>query len=227
MPLNYRIKIGLQLLLTKDSYLLANNLNERSITHKLGEHYQYLFPAWNVDCEYNRNLGDEKKVLIDPKLLLSQMANTLEGNFYRDNSNQSFLGEEVFSRQEIMNLEKQLRKPEFGLNEDLEIISFIFKLTNGKSIEKTIYPDIIVHKRGTSNNYIVIEAKKTSNKNREARLFDIVKLLTLVKSKDFNYKQGVFIDLPVGFDLTNLKQLIFKQNFFDQRVYEIFPKYKL
>lgn len=224
MALNHRIKIGLQLLLTKDSYLLANNLNERSITHKLAEHYQYLFPLWNVDCEYNRNLGDEKKILIDPKLLLSQMANTLGGNFYTNTNNKVLLEEEVFTQEEIRNLEKQLRNPEFGLNEDLEIISFIFKLTNGKVIEKTIYPDIIVHKRGTSNNYIVIEAKKTTNTNKEARLFDIVKLLTLVKSHDFDYKQGVFIDLPVGSDFINFKRLILKPNSFDSRVYEILPK---
>ncbi len=221
MGLNYRVKAGLHLLISNDAYLLANNLNERSITHKLAEYYQYLFSSWNVDCEYNRNLGSKKKILIDPGMLLTQMANTLEGNFYKENINR-----EAFSYEEIRNLENQLRNPKFKYDEELEIVYFILKLTNGKTIEKTVYPDIIVHQRGTSNNYIVIEAKKTSNTDKEARLFDIVKLLTLVKSPDFDYKQGVFIDLPVGSDFVNLKQFDFKENSLDSRVYEIKPEYK-
>ncbi len=225
MTLNYRIKIGLQILFTKDAYLLKNNLNERSITHKLAEHYQYLFSKWDVDCEYNRNLGSEKKIVIDPTVLLSQMANILEGNFYRNNINPE--PDHIFSEAEIRNLEKQLRNPKFRYDERLEIVRFIFKLTSGKIIEKTIYPDIIIHQRGTSNNYIVIEAKKTSNINKEARLFDIVKLLTLVKSPDFNYKQGVFIELPVGSDFTNFKKFKCKQNYFDSGVHEIVPISKL
>ncbi|MBP6912442.1 MAG: hypothetical protein KBB86_00745 [Candidatus Pacebacteria bacterium] len=154
-------------------------------------------------------------------MLLTQMANTLEGNFYKENINR-----EAFSYEEIRNLENQLRNPKFKYDEELEIVYFILKLTNGKTIEKTVYPDIIVHQRGTSNNYIVIEAKKTSNTDKEARLFDIVKLLTLVKSPDFDYKQGVFIDLPVGSDFVNLKQFDFKENSLDSRVYEIKPEYK-
>jgi hypothetical protein len=224
MSLNHRIKVGLYLLIKNDGYLLANNLNERTVTHKLAEHYQHLFMRWNVDCEYNRNLGNEKKVSIDPNLLLAQMANTLEGSFYQKNLN---LREDyqVFSDEEIRNLEQQLRNPKLRYDEELEIFYFILKLTSGKIVEKTIYPDIIIHQRGTSNNYVVIEAKKTSNLDKEARLFDIVKLLTLVKSPDFNYKQGVFIDLPVGSDFVNLKRFDFKQNSFDSRVYEINPKY--
>lgn len=223
MALNPLVKTGLDLLIKNDEYLLTNNLNERSITHKLAEHYQHLFPRWNVDCEYNRNLDADKKIVIDPKVLLDNMAKTLETNFYGDNTN---LGQprEVFTVEEIRNLERQLREPEIDYDEELELFYFILTLTNGKKTKKTIYPDIIIHKRGTSDNYIVIEAKKTSNSNREARLFDIVKLLTLVKSDDFNYKQGVFIDLPVESDFKKLKGFKIKPNFFDKRVYEINPK---
>lgn len=41
-------------LLKKDGFLLENDVNERSITHKLAEYLEEEFPGWDVDCEYNR-----------------------------------------------------------------------------------------------------------------------------------------------------------------------------
>jgi hypothetical protein len=49
-------------LVTHDGYLLACDLNERSITHKFAEHLQRKFPEWNVDCEYNRDYHDPKRL---------------------------------------------------------------------------------------------------------------------------------------------------------------------
>jgi hypothetical protein len=57
-----------------------------------------------------------------------------------------------------------------------------------------------VHHRGTLENNIVIEAKKTSNNNKEGRFYDLIKIATLVSSPQFNYKKGIFIDLPTGDD---------------------------
>lgn len=58
-----------------DSELMDVNANERSISHKLGEHLQAEFPKMNVDCEYNRRgervkkmnkiVEDSEPVLID------------------------------------------------------------------------------------------------------------------------------------------------------------------
>ena len=48
-----------------DSYLFAHDLHERTITHKLGEYLQPLFPDWNVDCEYNRDEHEPKRVNLD------------------------------------------------------------------------------------------------------------------------------------------------------------------
>ncbi len=45
-----------------DIDLLDKNASERSISHKLAEHIQRYFPNHNVDCEYNRNEGDIKKL---------------------------------------------------------------------------------------------------------------------------------------------------------------------
>jgi hypothetical protein len=40
----------------------------------------------------------------------------------------------------------------------------------------TVYPDIIVHERGTPNNYLIIEVKKSTNPDSSARQFDEEKI---------------------------------------------------
>ena len=54
-------------LLAHDGYLLTCDLNERSITHKFAEHLQLEFPEWNVDCEYNRDNDDPKRLALPPR----------------------------------------------------------------------------------------------------------------------------------------------------------------
>jgi len=61
-----RVTNALNLLYKNDHFLLENNLNERSITHKLAEYLQKEFPDWHVDCEYNR-YADIRKMLNLPK----------------------------------------------------------------------------------------------------------------------------------------------------------------
>lgn len=90
-----------QRLVRDDIYLFTADVNERSITHKLAEYLQVEFFEYHVDCEYNRD-G------IDPKKLDFSVSTTQ--------------------------------------SDDTEA--------------STVYPDIIVHHRGTSNNIVVIEAKK-------------------------------------------------------------------
>ena len=54
-----RVEIALGMLLKNDVFLLKHDVNERSISHKLAEYLQQLFPDYHVDCEYNR-IGKEK-----------------------------------------------------------------------------------------------------------------------------------------------------------------------
>lgn len=91
--------------LEHDSYLLACDANERSITHKFAEHLQREFTEWNVDCEYNRDHHDPKRLALP-------------------------------SRSDIN-------------SDDLHA--------------KTVFPDIIIHRRGTDKNLVVIEVKKSTN----------------------------------------------------------------
>ena len=64
----------------------------------------------------------------------------------------------------------------------------------------TVYPDIIVHHRGTSDNFIVIEAKKTSGEIGD----DLEKLKTY--KNDLEYKYAFFVKFPVGEDYRMFKE---------------------
>ena len=57
-----RIANAVAIFLSRDEYLITNDVNERSLTHKFAEYLQAEFPDWNVDCEYNR-LGSNPKML--------------------------------------------------------------------------------------------------------------------------------------------------------------------
>lgn len=58
-----RLEQAIDLLYEKDKWLLDQNVNERSICHKLAEHLQKLYPDYNVDCEYNRHVLDKKRII--------------------------------------------------------------------------------------------------------------------------------------------------------------------
>lgn len=103
---NFTIMIKIQKaylnLLQHDVALLRNNANERSITHKLATYLQDEFPEWDVDCEYNRNQIETKRL----KHIAPPSAQDTDAH--------------------------------------------------------TVYPDIIVHRRETNDNLLIIEAKKDS-----------------------------------------------------------------
>ena len=61
---------------------------------------------------------------------------------------------------------------------------------------KTIFPDIIVHKRNTDNhNLLVIEIKKSTN--RGSRQFDVDKLVVLTKD-DYRYQFGLLLEVSLN-----------------------------
>ena len=58
---------------------------------------------------------------------------------------------------------------------------------------KTIYPDIVIHKRNTDNdNLLVIEIKKSTN--NQSHDFDICKIKALT-TEPYNYKFGLFLEI--------------------------------
>ncbi len=123
-------------LLADDADLLRNDVNERSITHRLAIYVQELFPEWNVDCEYNRDHDQIKKLLN-----------------YRGRSAKA---------------------------DDTSSIS--------------VFPDVIVHKRMTNQNLLVIEVKKSTNNDPDE--FDLRKLDAF--KQDLHYQHALFLRLRVG-----------------------------
>ena len=56
---------------------------------------------------------------------------------------------------------------------------------------RTVYPDIIVHRRNTDDNLLVIEVKKSSNRNGEE--WDWKKLGAFKHADDYGYEHALFV----------------------------------
>ena len=121
---------SLDILVWSDSDMLYNDVNERSISHRLAVYLEPLFPGWNVDCEYNRDHDEPKLLDIVPR-----------------------------------------------------------NVTSDDTQARTVFPDIIVHKRGTNENLLVIEMKKTTSQENDK--FDLGKLEAF--KKQLGYQFAIFI----------------------------------
>lgn len=164
-----RLYIALNQLSKNALWLLHNNLNERTIAHKLAEYLQQIFPEYHVDCEYNRDVEQNsglKKVNI--------------------------------------------------LKERYEAIKN--EVVDGVSIDVSVFPDIIIHRRGTNEfNLLVIELKKSKNTNKEAREFDIEKLHSFTDQSERNtlkYNFGVFLILETRENMATPVNLINDEQWF-------------
>ena len=121
-------------LLKSDEYLLQVNANERAISFRLATHLRSYLPEWDIDCEYNRDGVEPKRIR---HLGLNPHADDDEG--------------------------------------------------------QTVFPDIIAHRRGTRDNYLVIELKKSTN--TVPRDVDYDKLAGY--KAQLGYKFALFIELGV------------------------------
>ncbi len=230
--MNRKVNRGLRALIKNDVYLLENNISERSITHKLAEYYQDIYPLWNVDCEFNKNLELPKGAEFNPEDFLHRMADLLEMDSLYGTGHKyvTMLREGGITLEEIHELRRQLRLPgRIRYDDELDAIYFLLK-QGGKEFYMRIYPDIIIHKRGTRNNHIVIEVKKSSNSDNLAKGFDLAKLITLVTHSDYKYKRGYFIEVPTKNNkryhdkITNHKSFSFEKEPMEERVYKVRSK---
>ena len=140
--LEARVAQALKKLLAEDMYILVKDLSERSISHRLAIYIEEVFPGWNVDCEYNRDRDEVKRLA---------------------------LVREMFDRS--------------GVRSEVD-----------DTIAKTVFPDIIVHKRGTDRNLLVIEIKKSSSELDES--YDLAKLAAF--KEQMGYRHAVFIRVGTG-----------------------------
>lgn len=117
---------ALQTLVERDANILMFDINERTISHRLAGYIEPFFKDWNVDCEYNRNHDDPKRLEIPRRNICSD-----------------------------------------------------------DTAARTVFPDIIVHRRGTDENLLVIEMKKTTS--QESDDFDFLKLNAFKHQLDYQF----------------------------------------
>jgi hypothetical protein len=136
------------------------------MAHKLAEHLQERFKGMHVDCEYNKNLEEEKEIPLDIEHFLKFKGGTKRA--------------------------EELKKL-FNLKDDGEIV--IGDDLGPPEVIK-VYPDIIIHKRGEKYpwNLAILEIKKSKNKSALQREFDEYKLKKYTKAGGLQYKVGAFIE---------------------------------
>lgn len=123
--------------LERDVGLLDLEAHEQAISHRIAVYLEYYIDGFHVDCEYNKNMENPKKIVFTefPSLLGN---NCCEGG---DSKSQCQLLKEYF---------------ESHHDHTDEITEKIKKLR----------PDIIVHhRRSNDKNEIIIEIKKTNDCN--------------------------------------------------------------
>lgn len=216
-----QIEAGLKLLFTHDDYLLSSAANERSITHRLGLYYQSIFKGWDVDCELNINLGGPKIITIDPQDFIDRMARLLNDDYQTGilRSDVEMLLKEHMSARDLQSVRNQLNDRErLYYDSEFDMVYFALTLNNGKTEWKKVYPDIVVHRRRTADNLVVIEAKKSTNNDTRSRIYDLLKLTVLTNDPSLAYTKGYFLDIPVGSDFGSLTNIKFENNLIENKI---------
>ena len=187
----------LEKFLKEDSYLSDVNANERSQTHKIAEYLQQILPEYNVDCEYNKNLRQEKT------LNFFEIVNKIKDFLEDDSSSNELAGHERTTVLKLLEMitHRNIIADESNNPQTRDGNNYVGYLTftdeSQNKYIKRVFPDIIAHLRGTNTNKIVIEAKKEGHKHPEAELFDRIKLGLFTKQNgQFDYDIGFFITLP-------------------------------
>ena len=65
------VRTSLKRLIAKDADLFEADANERSISHRLAIYLEEEFQGWNVDCEYNRDGHEPKRLQLNPETIQS------------------------------------------------------------------------------------------------------------------------------------------------------------
>jgi hypothetical protein len=69
---------------------------------------------------------------------------------------------------------------------------------NDELLKRSVFPDIIVHKRGEDQNLLIIEIKKENNNDTEYDREKIKRYTSPDYDNDLNYKLGALIIFPTG-----------------------------
>ena len=72
---------------------------------------------------------------------------------------------------------------------------------NGDRSMKNIFPDIIIHRRGTECNLLVIEAKKKNAENQD-KIDDTAKVGACIEEETLCYRYGLFLEFKTSLEKT-------------------------
>ena len=86
------------------------------------------------------------------------------------------------------------------------------------SLDKNVYPDLIIHKRGETNNLLVMEFKTYWNTDQENDIQKIKAFLDSQEKESYNYKYGIAVLIEK--EKVNLKLVENNQIYEDERVYK-------
>ncbi|WP_461200844.1 hypothetical protein [Anoxybacillus sp. TBDG-1] len=81
---------------------------------------------------------------------------------------------------------------------------------NGESRGKSVFPDIIVHKRGTEENLLVIEIKKWFSSSSRSDASDLEKIRAYLVSPTLQYRYGAFV--KIGQSLEDVRFVVWTKN---------------
>nr|WP_154892422.1 hypothetical protein [Paenibacillus xylanexedens] len=149
-------------LFERDLFLLINDLNERTIAHKCAIYLQEQFSEYDVDCEYNKNVDEDRN---------KKMIYIVEKEYRKIKRIKRAFSADI-------------------IEDDIEYMAL------------SIFPDIIVHKRGANlRNHLIVEIKKSTNNNLQEKAFDLKKLECYTDKLRHNklaYDFGVFVEFETG-----------------------------
>ncbi len=167
-----KIKIALGILFKNDYFLLENDVNERSISHKLAEYLQRLFPDYNVDCEYNRQFDDvvvrKKDIFFNEEEQRRFYPKTEEKNFEDNNAHTVFPDIIIHHRGGngsnllVVEVKKSSNRDDLAKERD------ILKLKKYKEkfqYDYTLFLEILVDKGINLENYKKIRVKLNGESN--------------------------------------------------------------
>ena len=153
-----------------EEYLIEKDLSERAMAHKLAEHLQKQFSGMHVDCEYNKNIDDDKHIKSTVKEYVMHKSQTKRGQE---------LFETIIASEGAVIIDDGDEQPEV-----MDVFPDIIIHWRGN---------------GHPWNLVVIEIKKSSNLSRTQRDFDAFKLKKYTAERGpLQYRLGAFITLKVG-----------------------------
>ena len=95
-------------------------------------------------------------------------------------------------------------------------LDYVIEAENVRSDDtegRSVFPDIIVHCRGTDDNYLVIEVKKSTSTEDERK--DVAKLKAFTNPDRYGYKVGLFLNIGIEQGIPTILRFVSGKNIYE------------